>query len=184
MLDFGLRVSHAGGVANSLFLRKPCEEHMIIRRFRIGDEIALFRVFYSAIHDIASHDYTRDQVDAWAPADLDQKMWAEHVRDLRPFVAEIDGEIVGYADIQPSGYIDHFFVSGTHPRQGIGSLLMKRIHEEAKLLDIVELTSDVSKTAETFFVSHGFHVVQRKFSICRGVTLQNAFMYKNLKCGA
>lgn len=72
---------------------------MIIRRFRIGDEIALFRVFYSAIHDIASHDYTRDQVDAWAPADLDQKMWAEHVRDLRPFVAEIDGEIVGYADI-------------------------------------------------------------------------------------
>lgn len=61
---------------------------------------------------------------------------------------------------------------------------MKRIHEEAKLLDIVELTSDVSKTAETFFVSHGFHVVQRKFSICRGVTLQNAFMYKNLKCGA
>jgi len=184
MLDFGLRVSHAGGVANSLFLRKPCEEHMIIRRFRIGDEIALFRVFYSAIHDIASHDYTRDQVDAWAPADLDQTLWAEHLRNLRPFVAEVDGKIVGYADIQPNGYIDHFFVSGTHPRQGIGTLLMNRIHEEARLLGIDELTSDVSTTAETFFELHGFHVVRRGFPIRRGVTLQNAFMQKNLKCSA
>lgn len=157
---------------------------MMIRRFRIGDEIALFRVFYSAIHDTASRDYTQEQVDAWAPADLDRKLWAEHLQDLRPFVAEIDGEIVGYADIQPNGYIDHFFVSGTHPRQGIGSLLMKRIHEEAKSLDIVELTSNVSKTAEAFFVSHGFHVVQRRIPVCRGVMLQNAFMQKILQYDA
>lgn len=157
--------------------------NVAIRRFRIGDEIALFHVFYSAIHDIASRDYTHDQIEAWAPADLDPKLWANHLRDLRPFVAEIDGEIVGYADIQPNGYIDHFFVSGNHPRRGIGSLLMNRIHKEAKLLGISELTSHVSKTAEPFFVLHGFYVVERGFPIRRGVTLQNALMQKNLKCG-
>ncbi|MHC2148671.1 GNAT family N-acetyltransferase [Pseudomonas sp. 210_17 TE3656] len=155
---------------------------MDIRRFRIGDEIALFDVFYSAIHEIASRDYTREQIEAWAPADLDQTLWAEHLRNLRPFVAEVDGKIVGYADIQPNGYIDHFFVSGTHPRQGIGTLLMNRIHKEARLLGIYELTSDVSKTAEPFFELHGFHVVRRGFPIRRGVTLQNALMRKNLNC--
>ncbi|MNP56830.1 hypothetical protein D3C76_1515900 [compost metagenome] len=61
---------------------------------------------------------------------------------------------------------------------------MNRIHEEARLLGIDELTSDVSKTAEAFFELHGFHVVRRGFPIRLGVTLQNAFMQKNLKCGA
>lgn len=171
------------GMTDSSFFRTPCEKIMEIRRFRVGDEIALFRVFYSAIHEVASRDYTRDQIEAWAPADLDQALWAEHLQNLHPFVAEVDGEIVGYADIQPNGYIDHFFVSGTHPRQGIGTLLINRIHEEAKLLGIEELTSDVSKTAESFFELHGFHVVQRGFPIRRGVKLQNALMQKILKCG-
>ncbi|MFJ2989593.1 GNAT family N-acetyltransferase [Collimonas sp. NPDC087041] len=155
---------------------------MEIRRFKIGDEAALFRVFFSAIHGIASRDYTPDQIEAWAPSDLDPKLWVSRVRGIRPFVAEADGEIVGYADVQPSGYIDHFFVSGDHARQGIGSLLMRRIHQEAKLLGVDELTSQVSKTAEPFFVLHGFHVVERRFPICSGVTLQNALMRKTLKC--
>jgi putative acetyltransferase len=153
---------------------------MKIRRFKIGDELALFSVFLSAIHVIASRDYTRAQLEAWAPADLDPKLWESHVRNIRPFVVEANGEIIGYADMQANGYIDHFFVSGNHARQGIGGLLMKTIHEEAKLLGVNELTSNVSKTAESFFESHGFQVVERRFPVRRGVTLQNALMMKKL----
>jgi putative acetyltransferase len=102
------------------------------------------------------------------------------MRELRPFIAEAKGEIAGYADIQPNGYIDHFFVSGAYPRQGVGTLLMSRIHDEAELLGISELTADVSKTAEPFFLHHGFQVVERGFPIRRGVTLQNALMRKDL----
>ncbi|MBP6110529.1 MAG: GNAT family N-acetyltransferase, partial [Rhodocyclaceae bacterium] len=89
---------------------------MKIRRFGIGDELALHRVFFSAIHDIAVHDYTPEQIDAWAPANIDAEKWADRMRGINPFVAEMDGEIVGYADVQSSGLIDHFFVSGAHPR--------------------------------------------------------------------
>lgn len=153
---------------------------MMIRQFITGDEIALFRVFFSAVHKIASRDYTAEQVNAWAPADIDQQLWAAHMRNLRPFVVEIDKEIVGYADLQPDGYIDHFYVSGAYARQGVGTLLMKRIHEEARRLGLNELTSNVSKTAEPFFIRQGFEVVERKSPVLRGVVLQNAFMRKNL----
>jgi putative acetyltransferase len=153
---------------------------MNIRRFRNGDETALFRVFFLAVHDIASRDYTPEQIDAWAPADIDPELWAAHMRALRPFVAEHEEEIAGYADLQTNGYIDHFFVSGSYARQGIGTLLMQHIHKEAQLLGIDEMTSDVSKTAEPFFVRHGFQVVKRGFPIRRGVTLQNALMRKEL----
>lgn len=156
---------------------------MDIRRFKNGDENALFRVFFSAVHDTASRDYTPEQIAAWAPADIDSGMWASRMRALRPFVVELEDEIVGYADIQPSGYIDHFFVSGAYARQGIGAMLMNRIQQEAKLLGIGEITSDVSKTAEPFFVRHGFHVVKRGFPIHRGVTLENALMRKELHQG-
>ena len=154
---------------------------MEIRRFRLGDEAALFRVYFTAIHEVASRDYSPEQVAAWAPADFDVDLWANRVQGIRPFVVEIGGEIVGYADVQPNGYVDHLFVSGLHPRQGIGTRLMARIHEEAESLGLKELTSDVSKTAEPFFALHGFKVVERRFPVRRGVTLQNALMRKELR---
>jgi putative acetyltransferase len=154
---------------------------MIIRRFQPGDEAALFRVYYSAIHLIASRDYTREQIDAWAPKEPDMELWKKRMKGICPFVVELGSQIVGYADVQSNGYIDHFFVSGTHPRQGIGTLLMNRIHEEALKLGVTELTSNVSKTAEPFFSLHGFFVVERGFPVVRGVALQNALMRKELE---
>ena len=154
---------------------------MEIRQFRHGDEAALFHVYFTAIHEIACRNYTPEQIDAWAPADLNMDLWANKVQEIRPFLVELDGEIVGYADVQPQGYIDHFFVSGAHPRQGIGTLLMARIHEEAESLGLSELTSDVSKTAEPFFALHGFKVTERRLPMRRGVSIPNALMRKQLQ---
>ncbi|MBX9960340.1 MAG: GNAT family N-acetyltransferase [Burkholderiaceae bacterium] len=156
---------------------------MEIRRFRFGDEVTLFDVFFTAVHEVAARDYSPEQIDAWAPVDLDLEEWIDRIRRNRPFVAELDDEIVGYADIQPSGYIDQFFVSGSHPRRGVGTMLMARLHQEAISLGLKELTSDVSKTAEPFFLRHGFQVVERRFPVRRGVMLENALMCKKLKRG-
>src|SRR5580704_6773468 len=91
-----------------------------IRPYKPGEEQALFAVYYSAIHLTASRDYTPEQIQAWAPKGLDMNLWACRIRGINPFVAESNGEVVGYADLQANGYIDHFFVSGTHARRGIG----------------------------------------------------------------
>lgn len=153
---------------------------MEIRRFKSGDEAALFHVFFTSIHEVASKDYSSEQIEAWAPSDFDMAAWADRVRKNQPFIAEIDGEVVGYADVRSDGHIDQFYVSGLHPRQGIGTRLMARIHDEAKSLGLVALTSNVSKTAEPFFALHGFHVVERRLPVRRGVMLENALMRKAL----
>ncbi len=101
-------------------------------------KLRYFASLFPAVQVIASRDYTREQIEAKEPA-----------------------------DIQPNGYIDYFFVSRTHPRQRIGTLLMNHIHEEAKLLGIGKLTSNESKTAELFFVLHGSHVAERESPIHR-----------------
>jgi len=153
---------------------------MQLRRFQEGDAPALYQVYFSAVHTIAARDYTPEQVFAWAPVECDMDLWAERMRTIKPFVVERQGCILGYADVQPSGYINHFFVSGTCPRQGVGRLLMQRIHQEAGALGLAELTADVSATAEPFFAHHGFAVLERRKPVRRGVELHNAFMRKML----
>jgi putative acetyltransferase len=153
---------------------------MKIRRFQPGEELALFEVFYSAIHLIARNDYSEKQLNAWASLDLDRKIWVKRINGINPFVAEIDAKPVGYADVQRNGYIDHFFVSGNHPRKGVGTALMEAIHSESKRLSITELTSNVSLTAQPFFERFGFVVVEQRKPVIRGVEFLNAFMRKTL----
>lgn len=147
-----------------------------IRRYHHGEEAALFEIFYSAIHLVAKRDYSAEQVNAWAPRSLDPGRWEKRIRSINPFVAELNGELVGYADVQVSGYIDHFFVSGLHPRRGIGSLLMGRLLEEAAASGIRTLTSDVSRTAQPFFRKFGFVVIEQRYPECFGVIVPNALM--------
>ncbi len=151
-----------------------------IRRFRVGDEKALHAVFFSAVHQLASADYSTEQINAWAPAHMDLEMWVQRMRGIQPFVAELDGQIVGYADVQPDGYIDHFFVSGTYPRRGVGTQLMTSIHDEAQAMGITVLTSNVSRTAQPFYARFGFSVVEHRHSVIRGVIVPNALMRKEL----
>ena len=153
---------------------------MNIRRFQLGEELELFEVYYSAIHLIAKNDYSEEQLNAWAPLDLDRQLWVNRINGINPFVAEIDSQPVGYADIQPNGYIDHFFVSGHYPRQGIGKALMEFIHSEAQTMSLTELTANVSLTAQPFFKRFGFVVVEQRKPVIRGVELRNALMHKSL----
>lgn len=147
-----------------------------IRRYREGEETALFEIYYSAIHLIASRDYTPEQVEAWATRSLDPELWRRKIRDINPFVAEADGQLVGYADLQANGYIDHFFVSGARPRKGIGAQLMRYLLNEAQRFGLAELTSDVSRTALPFYERFGFYVVEQRSRELRGVVIPNALM--------
>ena len=153
---------------------------MLVRAFKNGDEPALQAVFYSAIHTIAAQDYALEQLDAWAPHRPDWDAWTARMQALQPFVAEADGPIVGYADLQASGHIDHFFVAGKHARRGVGRLLMQRLHARAAELGLTRLFSDVSVTAQPFFERFGFHVVEHKSVIIGRVSLPHARMEKAL----
>lgn len=152
------------------------ETPIIIREFRIGDEMALHSVFLSAIHDIASKDYTPEQIQAWAPALLDHGIWIERMRGICPFVVELQDKIVAYADVQPNGYIDYFFVSSSVAGTGVGTMLMNHIQAAARNQSIDILTSDVSRTAQPFFARFGFVIVEQRVPIVRGVAIPNALM--------
>ncbi len=67
---------------------------MLVRTHRVGDIPGISRLYYDTIHHINSHDYTREQVDAWAPAVPDVDFWKERFKKYRVYVAEEDKHAV------------------------------------------------------------------------------------------
>lgn len=153
---------------------------MLIREFAVGDEPHLAEVFRQAIHQTAAADYTPEQLAAWAPAPHDPDLWAKRMQGINPFVAELDGVIVGYADVQSDGHVDHFFVSPAAGRRGVGSALMHRIHEAARVKRLSRLYSEVSLTARPFFEKFDFVVDEAQVVMVRGIPLENFRMSKSL----
>lgn len=153
---------------------------MHIRPFLPGDEAALRAVFHASVHQLAHPHYSAAQLRAWAPADYDAAQWAERLRANRPWVVELDGRIAGFADLQPSGCIDQFFVAGDCAGRGVGRALMAQIHSAAGQAGMVRLWAHVSLSAEPFFSRSGFVVEARQQVALRGQVLANARMGKAL----
>jgi putative acetyltransferase len=154
---------------------------MQIRKFRPGEEMALWQLFHDTIHHVNSANYSIEQINAWAPDQVDHERWRIRINDLDPFVVEHEQQIIGYADIQPSGYIDHFFVHYQWQRRGVGTLLMQAIHAVAEQHQIPRLFSQVSITAQPFFAAWGFVVEAEQIVQVRGVEMANTRMEK--RCG-
>ena len=151
-----------------------------LRPFRIGDEAALRAVFYSSVHALARRHYSPAQLAVWAPRLYDPAQWRALIHANQPFVAELDGAIAGYADLQASGCIGHFFVAGAYGGLGVGKALMAHIHQQAASRGMGQLFSDVSLAAELFFRKSGFAVQARQQLDVQGVILANARMCKAL----
>ena len=131
---------------------------MEVRKFRNGEEVELWELFYNTVLNVNVQDYDQNQLAAWAPKDFDIDIAIQKFREIDPFVVIKDGKIVGYADIQSDGYIDHFYCHHEFQRQGVGRLLFAALEEVAREIGILEMYSNVSITARPFFEAMGFSV--------------------------
>ncbi|BBL90463.1 acetyltransferase [Vibrio rotiferianus] len=151
-----------------------------IRRFESGDEETLRTLFYYTVRKICINDYTDAQVSAWAPNIYVADDWNKKIALLNPFVVLLDGQVVGYADLQPDGYIDHFFCHWQHQGKGVGTALMQQLIAEGARNFNHRLYANVSLTAKPFFERHGFTVAKQQSVDIRGQTLTNFLMEKEL----
>ena len=149
-----------------------------IRKYVEQDAQTIWLIFFNTVRNINSQDYNEQQLQAWAPDSMDLFIWNKRMSDIEPFIAEVDGVIVGYADLQNDGLIDHFFCHHNYQRQGVGRALMIHILHEGKKRNIKHYYSQVSITAKPFFEHFGFKVVEKKLLEVRGEELTSFYMEK------
>ena len=147
---------------------------MQIRTYQSSDRKEITELFYNTVHTVNMRDYTKEQVDVWAPEEPDLDGWNESLLAHYSIVATEDNRIVGFGDIDETGYLDRLFVHRDYQRQGIASALCDQLEQAVPGRIFVH----ASITARPFFESRGYRVVKQQQVERKGIFLINFVMEK------
>ena len=151
---------------------------MIIRDYVPADVDALIDLFRQAVRRVAIRDYSEAQVKAWAPDMAEREKWVERRASRPTWVAEIDGKVAGFTDLEPDGHVDMMYVHPDFRGRGVANALMAKVEEAAAEQKLGRLYTEASITARPFFEKKGFRVIAPQTVHVRGQDLVNYRMEK------
>src|ERR1700722_14382345 len=106
-----------------------------IRPSSLEDGNQIGQLIYDTVHTINRQDYTEEQVKVWVP---DPFIYSTY-EDSYAYVAELEGKILGFANLTSEGYLHRFYVHKDFQGQGIGSCLIEVLEEKARELGLEEV---------------------------------------------
>ena len=145
---------------------------LLIRKYQASDCADLAELFYSTVHTANAKDYSKEQLDAWAPRSRNLKDWNRDFEKHISFVAIDDRTIVGFGDIEENGYLDRLFVRPDYQRMGIGTAICNKLEGAVQ----GNVFTHASITAKPFFEKRDYKVIKRQTVKRRGVLLTNFVM--------
>lgn len=151
---------------------------ILLRRYRADDLPALTALFYTTVHTVCAKDYGREKLDAWASGTIDEAAWDASLRAHVSLVAEADGKIVGFGDMDATGYLDRLYTAADWQGRGVGTAICDAL--EAAVSSAC-YTTHASITARPFFERRGYCVLYAQQVVRRSVTLTNYRMEKRTK---
>ena len=149
---------------------------MTLRDYTKTDCAELAELFYDTVHTVNAKDYTQEQLDAWATNRVNLEAWNESFQAHHTVVAEMDGKIVGFGDIDETGYLDRLYVHKDYQRRGVAAAICDALEQRTKA---AEFTTHASITARPFFEKRGYTVAREQQVERRGVWLTNFVMKKS-----
>lgn len=155
-----------------------------LRPFRPDDAPALLALFRDTVRRVNSRDYSPAQIAAWASDDIDPTLWVDRFAGRFVTVAEEGDRPVGFAELEPDGHIDRFYVAADHQGRGVGRQLLATVLVEAKRAGMIRLYAAVSITARPFFEAHGFVVQAPQAVTLRGIDFVNYRMQRVIAEGS
>ena len=151
------------------------KEKVLLRKYKTADCEQIAALFYQTVHTVNAKDYTEEQLNAWATGKVNLNEWDQSFLEHDTMVAVMDDEIVGFGDIDQSGYLDRLYVHKDYQRQGIASAICDKL--ECLALG-KQITTHASVTAKPFFQHRGYNVVREQKVIRQGIALTNYMMMK------
>lgn len=149
----------------------------MIRRYIPTDCEHLAQLFYQTVHTVNGKDYTMEQLNAWADGHVDLKEWNQSFLNHHTVVALEDQQIVGFGDIDKSGYLDRLYVHKDYQHKGIATAICNELE---CMVEVDKITTHASITAKPFFLLRGYTVIKEQQVVRKGISLTNYIMEKNL----
>ena len=151
---------------------------MIIRQYEPTDCEDLVKLFYHTVHTINANDYSQEQLNVWTTDNIDLEVWNKSLSEHYTVVAVENNIIIGFGDIDKSGYLDRLFVHRDYQRRGIATAICNELERAVKVDKIITYASI---TAKPFFEQRGFKVVKEQQVERNGIALTNYVMEKQVR---
>lgn len=148
---------------------------MVIREYKNSDCKEVSELFYNTVHTLNAKDYTKEQLDVWANKEIDLEKFNKSLIEHYSLVAVENKIIVGFGDIDETGYLDRLFVHKDYQNRGVATAICNRL--EQKMLKGKVITHS-SITAKSFFEKRGYKVIKEQQVERKGILLTNYIMEK------
>ena len=148
---------------------------MIIRAYQRNDCKEITELFYNTVHTVNAKDYTEKQLTAWATGKVDLEQWNRSLLKHFSLVAIDDGMIVGFGDIDSTGYLDRLYVHKDYQRKGIATALCEALERTIPS----KIITHASITAKPFFENRGYKVISEQQVVRQNILLTNFIMEKD-----
>ena len=145
-----------------------------IRPYLQDDLKTILQLFKDTIYSVNKKDYDRKQLTAWVEG-MDVEKFKTSLLCHETLVACIDHQIVGFADMDETGYLDHLYVHKDHQRNGIASALCDALEKQSKA-PVFETHASI--TACCFFEKRGYRIIEKQEVLRNDTYLTNFVMKK------
>lgn len=156
---------------------------MILRKYKSDDCLNLLKLFYDTVRTVNKKDYNNKQLSVWAPDNyIEEKydIWQKSLSENFTIIAEINGEIAGFGDIEKTGYLNRLFIHKDYQHMGIASAIVKELEEYAEKICICTIITEASITAKPFFEKLGYTLIKEQQVERKEIFLTNYVMKKNI----
>lgn len=148
---------------------------MVLRKYQSSDCKEVTELFFNTVHIINAKDYTKEQLDVWATGQVDLEKWDQSLQEHYSVVAVENDVIVGFGDIDSTGYLDRLFVHADYQGRGIATAICNQLEQAVP----GRITTHASITAKPFFEKRGYKVIKEQKVERQGIFLTNFVMEKD-----
>jgi putative acetyltransferase len=151
------------------------KNNFIIKEYKSSDCNQIITLFNETVHTINAKDYTSEQLKVWATGKENFDKWNTSLLENYTLVAFLDDKIVGFGDIDNTGYLDKLYVHKDYQNNGIATEICNKLEQKVQGKIIVH----ASITAKSFFEQRNYKVIKKQNVIRENVMLINFIMEKN-----
>lgn len=149
---------------------------MVIRKYQPCDCKELAELFYHTVHTINARDYAKEQLDVQAEGKIDLEKWNRSFQDHYSIVAVDNKIIIGFGDIDNTGYLDRLYVHADYQGKGVATAICNKLEQTVQ----GKIVTHASITARLFFEKRGYKIIKEQQVERKGIFLINFIMEKEV----
>jgi len=154
---------------------------MNLKQITTKDQLELKKVYFDSIQSLDEKIYSQEQKIAWSSQAWDNPIFEKSITQGKGWVLDEKGTIIAFATRYPNNRISLFYCKGKFQRKGYGSMLIKKLEDEAKKEGLDSLATEASLISYKLFLKNEWEIIRKEKVIINNIFFERYKMIKIIK---